>query len=69
MKLNCEPEIIDTIGLTRSAHEAYKELKAKYEGKTVTDLGAVLANIVRFACGDCTTTIEDHMTEFDRRFL
>jgi len=68
MKRNCEPEIIDTIGLTRSAHEAYKELKAEYEGKTVTDLGVVLANIARFTFDDRTTTIKEHVAEFDRRW-
>lgn len=46
MKRNCEPDVLDTIGLTRSTHEAYNELKAKYEGKTITDLGAVLANVI-----------------------
>jgi len=68
MKRNCEPEIIDTIGLTKSAHEAYTELKAKYEGKTLTDLGAVLANVVRFTFDDRTITIEEHVAEFYRRW-
>jgi len=68
MKRNCEPEVLDTIGLTRNAHGAYNELKAKYEGKTVTDLGAVLANIVRFTYDDRNTTIEEHVTEFDKRW-
>jgi len=68
MKRNCETKVIDTIGLTRSAHEAYTELKAKYEGKTVTDLGAVLANIVRFTFDDRTTTIDEHVAEFDQRW-
>jgi len=67
MKRNCEPEIIDTIRLTRSAHEAYNELKVKYKGKTVTDLGAVLANTVRFTYDDRTTTIDEHVAEFDKR--
>jgi len=68
MKRNWELEVIDTIGLTRSAYEAYTELKAKYEGKTVTDSGAVLANIVRFNFDDRTTTIDDHVVEFDQRW-
>ena len=68
MKRNCELNVLDAIGLTRSAHEVYIELKAKYEGQTVTDLGAVLANIMRFTYDDRNSTIEEHVTEFDKRW-
>jgi len=33
IKRNCEPEVIDTIRLTRSAHEAYTELKLSTKRK------------------------------------
>ena len=68
MKRNCEPEAVDLIGLARSAHEAYKELKAKYEGKTVTDLGAIIANIMRLVFDDRKGTIEEHVGEFEKRW-
>ena len=68
MKRNCEPEAVDLIGLARSAHEAYKELKAKYEGKTVTDLGAIIANVIRLVFDDRKGTIEDHVGEFEKRW-
>jgi len=58
------PTLQAPIGLTRSALEAYTKLKAKYEGKTVTDLGAV----ARFTFDDRTTTIDEHVVEFDRRW-
>ena len=67
MKCNCEPEVVDIIGLSRSANDAYNEFKAKYEGKTVTDLGAILANVVRLMYDDRNNTIEEHITEFDKR--
>ena len=64
MKRNCEPEVVDIIGQSRNANDAYKELRAKYEGKTVTDLGAILANVVRLMYDDRNSTIEEHVTEF-----
>lgn len=68
MKRNCEPEVVSIIGLSRNAHEAYQELQAKFEGRTVTDLGAVLSNITHLIYDDRKTTIEDHITEFEKRW-
>jgi len=51
MKGNCEPEVIDTIGLTRNAHDSYHELKA---------------NIVRLNFDDRTTTIEELVSKFGK---
>lgn len=59
---------MDLIGLARSAHEAYKELKEKYEGKTVTDLVAIIANVIRLVFDDRKETIEDHVGEFEKRW-
>ena len=67
MKQNCEPEVVDIIGLTRNANDVYNELKAKYEGKSVTDLGAVLANVIRLIYDDRTSTINEQVVDFDLR--
>ena len=65
MERNCEPEAVDLIGLARSTHEAYKELQAKYEGKTGTFLAAIIANIIRLVFDDPKITIEDHVGAFE----
>jgi len=61
LRWNCQPEVIDTIGLARNAHDVCKELKAKCEGKT--NLRAVLANIVHFIFDNRT---EEHVNKFMR---
>ena len=43
MCTTCEPGALSKIGITKDAAQAYKNLKAHYEGKTVTDLGVFLA--------------------------
>ena len=68
MKRNCEPEVVSIIGLCENANEAYKELSAKFEGKTVTDLGAVLSNITRLIFDDRRTTIDEHIVEYEKRW-
>lgn len=60
MKKNCEPAVSSKIGITKDAHQAYKNLKAHYEGKTVTDLGVLLASIVKLEYDDRSHTIEEH---------
>lgn len=68
MERNCEPEAVDLISLARSTHEAYKELQAKYQGKTGTFLAAIIANIIRLVFDDRKITIEDHVGEFEWRW-
>lgn len=67
MKRNCKPEAVVLIGIARSAQQGYKELKAKYEGKTGTNLGAIIANVIRLTFDDRKGTIEDHVGEFQKR--
>ena len=43
--VNCKVEKSTNARLTRNTGKAYKELEAKYKGKTVTGLGATLANV------------------------
>ena len=68
MKRNCEREVVDVIGLAETAHEAYEALKASFEGKTVTTLGALLIGVIKFSYDDRTHSIEEHITEFDKKW-
>jgi len=36
---------LSKVGITKDAAQAYKNLKAHYKGKTVTDLGVLLASV------------------------
>lgn len=65
MKRNYEPEAIEIIGLAGSANKACKELQAKYKGKTVTDLGAILANVIQLTFDDRKQTIEEKMEFYE----
>ncbi|RPB25732.1 hypothetical protein L211DRAFT_847536 [Terfezia boudieri ATCC MYA-4762] len=64
MGTNCEPSALSKIGITKDAHQAYKNLKAHFEGKTVTDLGVLLASIVKLSYDD-RSTIEHYIEEFE----
>ena len=68
MKKNCEISISANIGITKDAHQAYKNLKANYEGKTVTDLGVLLASITKLTYDDRSSTIEEHIAEFEKKW-
>jgi len=68
MKRNCESESVDVIGLARTANEAYLELQAKYEGKTISTLGALLINVIKTSWNDRTQTIEEHISDFDKKW-
>ena len=67
MKRNCEREVVDIIGLAETANEAYKALKASFEGKTVTTLGALLTGVIKFGYDDRAHSIEEHIIEFDKK--
>ncbi|RPB25558.1 hypothetical protein L211DRAFT_836274 [Terfezia boudieri ATCC MYA-4762] len=70
MKRNCKAEAVAAIGLAMTAKEAYDDLKSKYEGKTVTvtALSALMINVIKLAYDDTSTTIDDHISEFDKRW-
>ena len=68
MKRNCEPEAIRIIGLCESAHQAYLKLQARYEGKTITDLGVVIRGVLRSTFDDRKQTIEEHVEDFERKW-
>jgi len=64
MRKNCEPGALSTISITKDAAQAYKNLKAQYEGKTVTDLGVLLAKYSQAR----NHTIEEHIEEFEKEW-
>jgi hypothetical protein len=68
MKKNCEDEPLAKFKLEKNASDAYIVLKSHYEGKTVTDIGAVLGNVIKYTYDDRAMTIEEHITEYERRW-
>ena len=49
------------------AKKAYLELQAKYKGKRISTLGALLINVIKISYNDRTQTIEEHITDFDKK--
>jgi hypothetical protein len=43
-------------------------LKSLYEGKTATNYGTLLCIISKLIYNDCESTIEDHISEYERRW-
>ena len=66
IKKNCDEEVRARIGGFREAKEAYEELKKAYEGKSVTELGALMKSVTRMHFDDRKTTIQDHIAEYGR---
>lgn len=62
---NCEEEALSKITLCKSANEAYKALQSAYEA---TDLGTVVASVIKMTFDDRTRTIEEHITEYDKKW-
>jgi hypothetical protein len=48
MKKNCEDELLAKFELEKNASDAYIVLKSHFEGKSVTDIGADLANVIKY---------------------
>ena len=67
-KKNCEPNGVRILCLTRYANEAYNELRAKLEGNTIPDLGAVLSSIPRLTSNDRNRTVGKHIAEVDKGY-
>lgn len=65
---NTEPEVVTRFGLCRLASEAYGILRSLYEGKTLTDLGAILANVTKLEFDDRKSTIDEHINEYEKRW-
>ena len=68
MQKNCEADPLSKIEMCGSANEAYQALKSQYEGMTATDLAIIVKRVFQFPFDDRTTTIGDHITEFDKRW-
>jgi len=56
------------IRITKDAHQAYKNLKPDYKGKTVTDLVVLLASFVKLVYDDRSSTIEEHIAGFEKKW-
>ena len=68
MKRNCEREVLDIIGLARNAEDAYNDLKARYERRTIPDLLAALTSVIRLSYDDQNTSVEEHIAEYERKW-
>jgi len=49
---NCEPEVRARVGSFSKAKDAYDELKNAFEGKSVTELGALMKSVTRLSFDD-----------------
>jgi hypothetical protein len=67
MKKNCETEVVSRFGLSKIA-KVYDELRALYEGKTVTDLGMILSKVIRLSFDDRNLTIEQHILDSEKKW-
>ena len=65
---NCEEEAASKLGIGISANKMYKGLVANYQGKTVTDMGGLIRNVVRMNFDYRTHTIDEHIGEFERNW-
>jgi len=61
---NCEMEVQARIGSFQHAKDAYDELKKAYEGKSVTELGALMKSVTRLAFDDRKLSIQDYITDY-----
>ena len=43
-------------------------MKTEFEGKTLTDIGPVLAGVIKLEFDDRKATIEEHINEYERRW-
>ena len=68
MQKNCESEPLAKIEMCTTAKDAYEALKSQYEGKTATDIGTIIHDVFRMTYDDRTTTINDHITDYDKRW-
>jgi len=63
---NCKLEVRARIGSFPTAKEAYNELKKAYEGKSVTELGALMKSVTQMNFDDRKITIQEHIADFGR---
>ena len=68
MYKNAEDEPHNKISLFKDAAQAYKALRSAYEGKTVTDLGTVVNEVMKITYDDRSTTIEKHINTYDKKW-
>ena len=67
MGTNSESTIATNFGLFRQVYEAYIVLKTEFEGKSLTDIGPVLAGVIKLEFDNRKATIEEHINEYKCR--
>lgn len=68
MITNTEGTAESIILMEDNAHQAWKRLKEQYEGKTRTNLTALLSGVFKLQFDNRTSTIDDHINEFQIRW-
>jgi hypothetical protein len=68
MKKNYGEEPLTKFELARKAYDVYRALKSHYEGKTITDLGAVLVNVIQITYDARQNTIDEDITEYEKKW-
>jgi len=63
---NCEPEVRARVGSFPKAKNAYDELKKAFEGKSVTELGALMKSVTRMNFDNRKMTIQEHIADYGR---
>ena len=65
---NAEEEPHNKISLFKDVHQGYKALQSAYEGKMVTELGTVVKEDMKITYDDRSTTIEEHINHYDKKW-
>jgi hypothetical protein len=68
MRENCEEAVLSKFGMKRTAKDVWNTLKSLCEGKTVTDYRMLLCSISKLTYNDPGSTIETHISEYERRW-
>jgi len=65
---NCEGTAESAILMERDVHTAWKRLREQYEGKTRTNLTALLNAVIKLQFDDRTASIDEYINEFQTRW-
>jgi hypothetical protein len=68
MRKNCEEAVFSKFWMKRTAKAVWDTLKSLYEGNTVIDYGTLLCSISKLTYNDRESTIEAHISEYERRW-
>jgi hypothetical protein len=68
MRKNWQDAALSKFGMKRTAKEVWDILKSLDQGKTATDYGTQLCSISKLIYHDRESTVENHISEYERRW-